>query len=835
MLVMPSAASKGKPDLQVGSISPRSSSVAQGSSLSFADKVVNKGSGRAGPSETRYYLSTDTIRDASDRRLPGRSSVKALDPRATAKGGRSLEVPATVAVGSYYLMACADGAKKVAESNEKNNCRASTSVVNVTPPATDHDLIDRDVAAGRIDEETALTYKVFSDFDDDRLPARYDGDDSLHLESHALSEVAEGWDTLSLETQLKLGPYLLPPFHENSWMDDTPHPEAFQRPAAGSAFEFRCGEGLPMFEQWGHVDAAGGAIRIWWLKDNDATDSARAADMASEIDNVIWPSLTGLMGAARLLPDGGASTTCRGGSDAFDISLVDVKRSITTTLDKCDGTWARTLFQRSLFGGPRPKTMAILAHEIFHAFQFSYDVSVGCLAPGSQYDWLTEGTAQWVEHHVYPGENTEHPFAQRLLHEPGTPIEEGGSWGYHRYYATYLLPFFLETRAGASVVKTMWDNTIGMNSVDAVDAAIPGNFIDSWHDFALYNWNHGPVDEYKQRDGLSTTATVVGSKVIKVGDDTPTVHSAHLAAKYLELRFEPDVAEFEYHNDLAGDPRAGVRAVIYYDDGSTEVKNLSDDAKTVICIDDGTKRVDRLILVYSSSGKTAADDLIFKPKLVGVKGCTCFASGARTAASEGDPAVCEADGTLHYTYTLETSEDPNQELYQTSTESHEGTMTIDLVADEDDPDTYVDKNSSYEYNATRHFDYSRSWGDCHELSDTTHTGSSTFKSHDADASGYLNPDGSFELTLPVFVVDTHTESSITCLGSHSTSDYESRLLARSCPIEGFNFSYRFEEVGETPTTRTYSIDCSDEHAETDGAGVLREETVSVTGTITLPR
>ena len=815
-------------------MSARAAEVAQGGTLQVVDKVVNKGSAKAGRSTTRFWLSTDDVKDAADPKLPKTRSVKALTPGTVAKGNGGVSIPVDVPVGEHYLIACADAAKKVAESNEKNNCKASANTVVITPPPTDHDLIDEDLASGRIDAETALTYKVFSDFNDDRLPARYQGDDSQSFESDVLSQVAEQWDSLSVDTQLLLEPYMIPPFHENSWLDDVPDPTS-QRPSGGSTFELRCGEGIPMFEQWGHVDAAGGAIRIWWLEDNDATDAARAADMASEIDNVIWPSLTALMGSTRPLSDDGGAKTCRGGTDALDISLVDIGRSATTSLDKCDGTWARILFERGLFGGPRPKTMAVLAHEIFHAFQFSYDVSIGCLSPGGQYDWLKEGTAQWAEHHVYPTENTEHVFAKRLLHEPGTPIEEGGTWGYERYYATYLLPFYLETRAGAGVVKTMWDNTVTMSSVDAVDDAIPGNFIDTWHDFALYNWNHGPVDEYKQRDGLGTTATVVGTKEIKVGDDTPSIYADHLAAKYLELTFDPDVAEFEYHNELAGDPKAGVRAVIYYNDGTTEVKDLSDDAKTVICIDDGTKRVDRLILVYSASGKTAADDLIFKPKLVGVKGCACGVSGPRAEAAGGGPDVCEGDGDLHYTYTHDTSEDPTQELYQTSTLTAEASLTIDLIEDEEDPGTYVDRNSSYSYTGQSHFDYSRSWGECHELSDRTFSGNRTFNSYDAGLLGFVMQDGSFYLSVPVFKLDVHRESQITCLGTHTTSDYEQQWMAQACPIGNFNLGYTFEEISETPTSRTYSVDCSAENDYEDGGGVDHHETVSVSGTITLPK
>jgi subtilase family serine protease len=47
-------------------------------------------------------------------------------------------IPSSTVVGAYYLLACADDMKMVAERNETNNCIASTSKVQVGGP----DLIE---------------------------------------------------------------------------------------------------------------------------------------------------------------------------------------------------------------------------------------------------------------------------------------------------------------------------------------------------------------------------------------------------------------------------------------------------------------------------------------------------------------------------------------------------------------------------------------------------------------------------------------------------------------------------------------------------------------------
>jgi len=101
------------------------------SGLSITDTVKNQGGVEAGPSTTRYYLSTDQGRDGGDKRLIGGHQVPSLPPGGTNTKGVTVTIPFNTQLGTYYLLACADDTNKVVESDENNNCLASTSTIQV--------------------------------------------------------------------------------------------------------------------------------------------------------------------------------------------------------------------------------------------------------------------------------------------------------------------------------------------------------------------------------------------------------------------------------------------------------------------------------------------------------------------------------------------------------------------------------------------------------------------------------------------------------------------------------------------------------------------------------
>jgi subtilase family serine protease len=121
-----------QPDLVTPSVSgPAAGTVGQ--KVTLTDTVVNQGSGPAGASSTRYYLSPDAVWSAGDVLLTGTRAVVALAPGGMSTGSKPVTVPAATPSGTYYMLACADDLKKVTETDEGNNCVASASTIVIGP------------------------------------------------------------------------------------------------------------------------------------------------------------------------------------------------------------------------------------------------------------------------------------------------------------------------------------------------------------------------------------------------------------------------------------------------------------------------------------------------------------------------------------------------------------------------------------------------------------------------------------------------------------------------------------------------------------------------------
>jgi subtilase family serine protease len=126
------------PDLIETSVSNPPPTSSLESTFSVTDTVKNQGNADAGASTTQYYLSKDTIKGGGDILLTGNRSVPSLAPGLTSTAAANVTIPSSTAVGVYYLLACADATKIVAESDETNNCIASSSTVQIMVP----DLIE---------------------------------------------------------------------------------------------------------------------------------------------------------------------------------------------------------------------------------------------------------------------------------------------------------------------------------------------------------------------------------------------------------------------------------------------------------------------------------------------------------------------------------------------------------------------------------------------------------------------------------------------------------------------------------------------------------------------
>jgi hypothetical protein len=119
------------PDLTITDISGLPIAAALKTSLSITASVKNTGTYPSGPSRTYYYWSPDTT--ISPTLKPIKQSVQLLDPQVTSTTPFSLKTPKIP--GAYYLITCADGANKVKEEDETNNCITFPTTIIVGLPA----------------------------------------------------------------------------------------------------------------------------------------------------------------------------------------------------------------------------------------------------------------------------------------------------------------------------------------------------------------------------------------------------------------------------------------------------------------------------------------------------------------------------------------------------------------------------------------------------------------------------------------------------------------------------------------------------------------------------
>jgi PKD repeat protein len=111
--------SQGPADLVLSALTGPAA-VAPGVSVLINSTTRNQGTGAAGASTTVFYLSVNTLLEATDTSI-GSRAIAALAPGASSTGSASVTLPANTTIGSYFLLAKADGASAVAESVETNN------------------------------------------------------------------------------------------------------------------------------------------------------------------------------------------------------------------------------------------------------------------------------------------------------------------------------------------------------------------------------------------------------------------------------------------------------------------------------------------------------------------------------------------------------------------------------------------------------------------------------------------------------------------------------------------------------------------------------------------
>jgi len=110
------------PDLSPINLLCNPMTIQRGNTANATCLVLNSGSSSAGASILGYYLSTDTVWDASDVYL-NNEAISTLAASVSANSSKNIAIPAITTPGTYYLLFVADTANVVAENVEANNVK----------------------------------------------------------------------------------------------------------------------------------------------------------------------------------------------------------------------------------------------------------------------------------------------------------------------------------------------------------------------------------------------------------------------------------------------------------------------------------------------------------------------------------------------------------------------------------------------------------------------------------------------------------------------------------------------------------------------------------------
>jgi hypothetical protein len=361
------------------------------------------------------------------------------------------------------------------------------------------DLIRAAVTAGSLTREQALLYYLYADYNDSRLPAQYRGDDTGIIEGTAHNRVVSyitevGLANVSSTTLNALEPFFIPSYLEGSYTSSS----SATAQAARTSIQSVKPQGVVKFG-WSNV--AGTNVVVWYETSRATTDLPMATMLVNEIDGTIWPKLTTLMGRSPKSDVGSVLWTETDGR--LDITLEDLPKSKegVTIPDSWAGkdTSVHIKLSRSL---GYPGLIAQAAHEVMHAIQFSINVKASEVP---KYATISEATASWASHYVYPKNDWETKYAQYYL--KGTqlgnaydnPANTNNADNENFRYGAYVFPLFLETTLSASIVKDIWDKTVSESlELDAINQAIKGKgstFADQWRKFIPWAWNQDTLND----------------------------------------------------------------------------------------------------------------------------------------------------------------------------------------------------------------------------------------------------------------------------------------------------------------------------------------------------
>lgn len=389
--------------------------------------------------------------------------------------------------------------------------------------------------SGVIDEPTSLLYRLYASFNDDRLPAAYQGEAA---EDNAVGvRVRQLWPTLTADQQAAMLPFMVRPTSPKSvWLPAASASAGGAQLASVRLTATACQDGFLRKQVSPTVP-----IVIW-----GQCGGMSEANVAALVDEVaqdmaeLWEPMTKYMGEpigdANVVNDAFADSP-EGGDGLLDIYLVDSSRTLhgrglSTRVLAVTSDWTPWVGSAGSeassayivvndVAGAGVNLRSTLAHEFFHVLQDAHNNTGVVFDNGTKLLWFVEATAKWAEHEFVPAANGArsgtYAWFTGLFQRTTESLAYTNS---QNEYASWIWPLFMQQELGRPAVATAWKGLEGKSGYDNTTAVLNGvlSFKDHFRDFAVRVWNQDlePGDPVGPRfqglDGSFPTTQPAGAR-----------------------------------------------------------------------------------------------------------------------------------------------------------------------------------------------------------------------------------------------------------------------------------------------------------------------------------
>lgn len=486
---------------------------------------------------------------------------------------------------------------------------------------TSYALIDEAEAAGTIDHETAIKYKMLAMFKDESLPTEYQSElVDYRVGSTLFKEVRAEYDSLSAETQATLDPFFKRPDDAGSYWNLQYQAGAYDEADEQASLIQTALAARPNATLYtDFILTADDEVKIWYPNDSIIVpnpsgglgviimSSNSAKGVAEKIKTVldrdqIISTYNNYFGKTLL------SDAPRGGDERLDLYVAPTGTDLGWTIGEYTPppTTSYMIINPAL-GANEKILRTTLAHEIFHVYQFLFKQDL------QKDEWWNEATATWSEDFMYPTDNTEQGYLKPFIEHPEVPLNIEKPPENHMYGA-YIFAYFIANQSGDNIIRDSWYGCENELCLDALDGLIDGGFKKQWKEFTLWNYNKAPVDYYfdypsfptqSSENGPNTMEHFLSSEEYTIDLDslkllTSEIDIAHnnvTDEKIKKLVFT-DLTNFTGKSD-----KAGLKAIIYYKDGRKEVEDWTEKTKRSFCIDSSEENFEKVVLITSNADK----------------------------------------------------------------------------------------------------------------------------------------------------------------------------------------------------------------------------------------